>query len=182
MKILHVIACLILMVLVAFCAGYVALAAGPGSEDAWNSLTKLIDGERLMAFGFAVAVLCLVAIIILTCLPRRRREQFLSFENEGGALSISTIAITDFLAKLSTEFSAVVSMKPRVIPGKNEVDIVLDIKIRAGSEVHELCQLLQQRVRESMINGLGILSVRNVQVNVVKIASEHKFAWQQQEE
>ena len=181
MKLLHTVAYLLVLVLAAFAAAYIFHVSGPGSGGAWEEFLDSLRLERWTAFWVSVAAICLLALVVLTRLPKRARERFLSFENEGGTLSISTTAITDFLAKLANEFSAVTSMKPQVIPGRNEVDIVLNVKVKAGSEVHDLCQLLQQRVRESMINGLGILSVRNVQVNVVEITSEHKFAWQSEE-
>ncbi len=54
--------------------------------------------------------------------------------------------------------------------------MVVDVRIKAGPQLHEICEVLQNRVRETMIKGLGIPEVRRVVVCVKEISSEHKSA------
>jgi uncharacterized alkaline shock family protein YloU len=65
-------------------------------------------------------------------------------------------------------------MRPNVRPRRGGVDLLVDVRVKAGSQVHEVCELLQQRVRERVVEGLGISEVRRVEVNVRDIVSEHK--------
>ncbi len=54
------------------------------------------------------------------------------------------------------------------------IDIIVDLRVKAGPQLHEVCEVLQRRVRETMANGLGISDVRRVEVNVKEISSEHR--------
>jgi uncharacterized alkaline shock family protein YloU len=119
------------------------------------------------------ALIVLGLLFVVTGFRRRRRRKFLAFDNEGGTVSISTEAIADYVSKLSREFPSIIKMRPEVVPGKGTVDIVVDVNIKAGPQIHEICETVQQRVRESLANGLGISEVRRVEVNVRDIASEH---------
>jgi uncharacterized alkaline shock family protein YloU len=119
--------------------------------------------------------LVLMAVLFAASeLRRRRRERFLSFDNEGGAVSISTDAMADYIVKLASEFPSIVRMQPLVKPTRHGVDLLIDVRVKAGSQVHEVCELLQQRVRERVVDGLGISEVRRVEVNVRDIVSEHR--------
>jgi len=165
----------LLVLLVLWCAGLSVFAAA-GSPRIWGEAVFLVQRYRDIAFWAGGGVLGLGLIFALLELRGRRREQFLSFDNEGGTVSISTDAIADYILKLASEFPSVVRMQPRVAPRRRSVDIRVDLRVRAGSQIHEVCQLLQQRVRESMVNGLGIAEVRKIEVNVREIVSEHRLS------
>jgi len=114
---------------------------------------------------------------MLSGLQRREHERFLSFDNGEGRVNISTQAISDYVSKLSSEFPSVVRMTPRVAAhSRRGLDMVVDVRIKAGPQLHEICEVLQNRVRETMIKGLGIPEVRRVVVCVKEISSEHKSA------
>ncbi len=116
----------------------------------------------------------LASLLFLTGLDSRRRARFLSFSNEQGAVNISTDAISDYVGKLAPEFPSIVKMTPIVVPHRRRIDIVVDVRIKAGPQLHEICEVLQHRVRESMEKGLGITDVRRVIVSVKQISSEYR--------
>ena len=103
-----------------------------------------------------------------------RRNRFLAFRNEGGAVNISTVAISEYLAKLAPSFPSIVQMHAEVEPVRRKIDIVVDVRIKAGPQLHEICEVLQKKVRESMETGLGIKDVRHVIVRVKEISGEHR--------
>lgn len=140
----------------------------------WNAALALAAGVRAEAIWTGVALLALALLLALTGLRRRDRERFLAFGNEQGSVTISTTAIGDYLARLIAEFPSVVRLQPHVLPRRGAVDIRIDLRVKAGSQVHELCELVQQRVREAMAEGLGIREVRKVTVTVRDIVSEHR--------
>ena len=83
-------------------------------------------------------------------------------------MSISSKAITDVIGKVADEFSSVLNMRPRIFPGRNSIDIVVDIRIKASSDIKQICEAIQERVRSCM-KGLGIIEIRKVIVNIQTI-------------
>ena len=127
-----------------------------------------------MAVFAALAVLCIVFIMVATLRRRERRSRILSFRNDDGTVSISTTAIEDYVCKLGAEFPSIVRMEPKVLPRRGSVDILVHVRIKAGPQIHEICEVLQRRVHETMTSGLGISEVRRVEVSVTEISPEHK--------
>ena len=113
-------------------------------------------------------------VFALSGLSRRRPGHFLSYERNGGAVSISTDAIGEYVGKLATEFPSVIRMRPRVVPGRKSIDVIVDTKVKAGPQIHEVCELLQQRVRETLTEGLGISELGRIEISVSEIVSEHR--------
>ncbi len=101
--------------------------------------------------------------------PARPRMKTLSFDSESGAVSISMNAVSDFIQKLGDEFGAVISLSPRIRSEKGFISIDLDVKIQTGTRIPELSQLLQDRVRESVRDGLGIVDIREIRVHIHEI-------------
>jgi uncharacterized alkaline shock family protein YloU len=172
MKILHRIMGLIVF---AVLLGLAIVITMPAVSAEWWRVALNLAGERrvdgLLVGGVLLAVAFLFAV---TGLRRKRREHFLSFDEEGGTVSISTEAIADYVAKLAGEFPSIQRMRPKVIPARKSIDIVVDVQIKAGPQIHEVCELLQKRIRETMTTGLGVSEVRRVEVSVRKIICEHR--------
>jgi len=123
-----------------------------------------------VAGAIAGGVLVLMVLIYLgTFGPARPRKSFISFESENGEVSISINAVRDFIRKLGDEFSAVLSMDPKIRYEKKLICIDLNVKVQTGSRIPELSRMLQDRVRESIRDGLGILEVREIKVKVQEI-------------
>ncbi len=143
----------------------------------WRTACVMLSATRWEA-GFLPGLLLLLLGVLLMASegPGRRRNRFLSFRNDGGAVNISTDAISEYLAKLSPEFPSIVKLSCEVAPRWRRIDIVADVRIKAGPQLHEICEVLQKRVRESMETGLGIHDVRQVVVRVKEISMEHKTA------
>ena len=160
-------------ILVLAFAGIVKGARSPDPGD-WERLMQSVTSlAPLQVVCYGIAVFAFLAIYALTAIPNRRRRRLLSFDNEGGTVSISTDAICDYIGKLSSEFPSVVKLNPEVIAARSFIDLIVGVRIKAGPHIHEVCELLQKRVRESVTNGLGISKIRRVEVSVSDIVSEH---------
>lgn len=136
-------------------------------------LGSFVDSP-LLTLSAALASGSLGLLFASSGFARRHPGHFLSFEEEGGTVSISTDAIADYVAKLSTEFPSVMRMRPRVVPGRHSIDVIVDTRIKAGPQIHEVCDLLRQRVRESLTSGLGISDIGRIEISVSEIVSEHR--------
>jgi uncharacterized alkaline shock family protein YloU len=146
------------------------------NAENWAALDAMLPGSRLVGASVGVGLFCLASLLFLTGLKPKCSGRFLSFSNEHGAVNISTDAISEYISKLAPEFPSVVKMTPSVIPYRRVIDIVVDVRIKAGPQLHEICEVLQKRIRESMEKGLGISDVRKVIISVKKISIEHKTA------
>ncbi|MBM4142232.1 MAG: alkaline shock response membrane anchor protein AmaP [Lentisphaerae bacterium] len=172
MKLINVIVQLLILALLAF-VGALLLTA-PFSGARWDLLKVGLTGlGRVKAVSAGLFLLCLVALFVLTAV-RTRRPRYLTFDAEGGKVRMSTEAIADYVAKLAAEFPSVVRMRPEIVPLRRALDINVDVRVKAGPQIHEVCELLQRRVRESVTNGLGIGEIRRVVVSVSEVVSEHK--------
>lgn len=140
----------------------------------WQTACTVLAGSRVGGLVSGLLLAVLGVLLIFTEAPSRRRDRFLSFQNEGGAVNISTEAIAEYIGKLASAFPSIIRMTPVVEPRRRKVDIVIDLRIKAGPQLHEICEVLQKRVRESMEGGLGIHDVRHVVVRVKEISTEHK--------
>ncbi len=166
---------LVLLICAFMIGGGLALAVLSLRPLDWATACTMLSTARWSA-GFVPGVLLLVVglLLIVTEVSRRPRHRFLAFRNEGGAVNISTEAISEYLAKLSPEFPSIVKFNCEVVPRWRRIDLVVDVRIKAGPQLHEICEVLQKRVRESMESGLGIHDVRQVIVRVKEISTEHK--------
>lgn len=153
----------------------VALLGAVFSNQWWAVAVNLVEqAGRFQAASWGVASVCLAMLFALTGVKKKRKERILSFRNEEGRVSISTQAIAEYICKLSSEFPSIIRMQPRVEPRGKMIDVIVDLRVKAGPQLHEVCEVLQRRVRETMANGLGISDVRRVEINVREISSEHK--------
>jgi uncharacterized alkaline shock family protein YloU len=170
MKLIHRIAGFIVLTSVVATGGILVASARSGAR--WSDLAAVLVGNRPLAAGIGIALLLLAVIYLLSGIPRRKQQKYLSFDGEGGTVSISTEAIADYVARLAGEFPTIVRMKPEVIPARNTIDIHVYIQIKDGPEIHEACELLQKRIREVLAGSLGINDVRKVEVSVREIIAE----------
>lgn len=137
-------------------------------------LGQFLINDKLGQFLAGISAVFLVLLYWLSAIPVKE-DQFLTFENEGGAISISVQAINDSLAKLADEFAGIIRLRADVAASRDgRVEVRLDVSVRAGTKVQQLSQVLQQRVRESMRDNLGIAEIHSVKVNVSAIVAADK--------
>jgi len=132
----------------------------------------LFDTMETSPFFGVIAGLVLI-LMVLTYLgtfgSSRPSKRFISFDSDNGSVSISVNAVRDFVRKIGDEFGAIISMDPQIRSEKNMISIDLNVKLQTGSRIPELSQMLQDRVRESIRDGLGIVEVREIKVKVQEI-------------
>ncbi len=127
-----------------------------------------IQEASFIAMVAGCVMLVIVLLYLGTYSPKTKVRQ-LSFDSEGGAVSIDVSAVSDFIRKIGDEFGAVISMDPKIQSKKDLIIIDLNVNVHTGTRIPELSQLLQERVRESVRDGLGIVEVREVKVHVREI-------------
>ncbi|MFA7256233.1 MAG: alkaline shock response membrane anchor protein AmaP [Kiritimatiellales bacterium] len=174
-KFLHVLSGLVIWFLFAALGGALIYANGLCVEE--GILGAFYLHERWYeAMGAGGIMILLILLYLVTFGPRRPKVRYISFDSGNGSVSISINAVRDYIRKLSGEFGAIVSIDPKIRSDKDSISIDLNVNLVAGARIPELSQELQNRVRESLRDGLGIDEVNEVRVRVQEITGEPRSA------
>jgi hypothetical protein len=141
------------------------------TRASWEEAIDLLRISRLKTLSYASGFLLLIAIYVLTGCRRCKGEQFITFDTEGGSVSISMKAIRDFLARVGDEFAAVLSLDPAIRAAGGSVEVDLNLRVKAGTQIPELSKMLQERIRESIKDNIGITDVRAIRISVREIVT-----------
>ncbi len=140
-----------------------------------NSIGHLLLGDAIGKFVTGTLLILMIMLYWLTAMSSDTKEQFLSFENEGGSVNIRVKAVNEFLKKLADEFADILNLRADITASRDgRIEVQLDIDVKCGTKIQQLSQVLQQRVRESMREGLGIAEVHSIKVNVNEIRQADK--------
>ena len=143
-----------------------------------NTMNRELGDVLAKILSLQITGLVLGVLLILSVLfrwinrPGAKKSEFISFNSSAGSVDISVKAVRDFIARIGQEFSAVKNLESRIFQKKEEVDILLRVKVYAGNKIPALSERLQARVRESVRDSLGIENVRNVTVRVDEIVGD----------
>lgn len=161
----------ILMIAVMLTLGLAAMANV--RQDVWAVTSNLFGSGRFVIVVIGMIIWALALPLFFMGRGSKKESRYLFFDNEGGRVSISLDAIGDYVLKLASEFPSIIKMSPSVTPARNSIDVLVKLRVKAGPQIHEVCEVLQKRVRETIVTGLGIADVRRVEVSVTDIVSEH---------
>ncbi len=102
----------------------------------------------------------------------RRSEPYVSLDGPGGAVRVSVAAISELLARVGSDFPAVMAIRPVVAARGDALRVDLQCRVRAGTAIPTLSRALQDRVREALQRVIGINEVECVRVTVRGIVGE----------
>jgi len=140
-----------------------------------NTIGNLVLGDAIGKFVTGTLLILMVMLYWLTAMSTGTKEQFLSFETEGGSVNIRVKAVNEFLKRLADEFADILNLRADIVASRDgRIEVQLDIDVKCGTKIQQLSQVLQQRVRESMREGLGIAEVTSIKVNVNEIIQADK--------
>jgi uncharacterized alkaline shock family protein YloU len=139
-----------------------------------RELGAKISGVIALPIGSLALGGVMIASVLLGWVTRFlvEKEKFIDFQSEDGSVGISTKAIKDFIERVGKEFAAVKSIDSQLIHSKGVVDIAISVRVLSGNKIPELTQVLQQRVRESVRESLGIEGIGSITVKVAEIIGE----------
>ena len=140
-----------------------------------NRIGYFLFADAIGKFVVGTVLILMVILYWLTAMSGSAKEQFLSFETEGGSVNIRVKAVNDFLKRLADEFADILNLRADISASRDgRIEVQLDIDVKSGTKIQQLSQVLQQRVRESMRDGLGIAEVTSIKVNVNEIIQADK--------
>jgi len=141
-----------------------------GEPTAWRQAITRMVLYRTETFAAALGLASLLLIDLLT-IPRQHHDdaRFVTFRSKDGQVSISLSAIREFLQRMGSEFAALKDMHISIRPRRNRLSISVDLRVTADEYLPELCQTLQERIREALREQLGIHAVAGVVVRIREI-------------
>jgi uncharacterized alkaline shock family protein YloU len=134
---------------------------------------QIAEALKMPLVGAGVGVVLILSVLLRWvggC--RKEKAAFINFDSEDGSVGISTKAICDFIERIGKEFAAVKSIDSKLVKQKDALDVGLTVKVLSGNKIPELSHVLQQRVRESVRESLGLEEIRNITIKVQEIVGE----------
>lgn len=181
MKFIHAVSGLVLFLALGALSGLL-LYASLLDPSFWPVWSEFLASNRLYSASVGVGLLSALLLYLLSAIENKESAEVVSFDGPGGPITISVKAIRDFVEKVGEEFAAVLSLYPSLSARGGALEVDMDVRVRSGAHIPELCSLLQQRVRETVRDNLGLDEVRAVRINVREIASVDKAPSGQEQE
>ena len=124
--------------------------------------------------GAALGAVMILSVLLqwFGGLGGKQKARFIDFDSDDGSVGISTKAIQDFIERVGKEFAAVKQIDSKLVQDKGALDILISVKVVSGNKIPELSQVLQQRIRESVRESLGLEEIRNITIQVSEIVGE----------
>ena len=168
MKTLHLIlAAIFYLLVIATGLALIVLFGTPALLDPVRDF--LYDVPAWMPITAGSCALLLIAAMFLTGALARRRRQVIPFEHESGRVTVDTEAVCSYLSTLRDEFAAVVWLKPRLRVAHGALRVGIALGVRAGTQINELCRMMQARVKEILEEHLGTCDLLGIELEVDEI-------------
>lgn len=171
MKWFHRILGIILGILILAALFRILLPAFQGGNE-WRAFVDAVGLARLEMITLCLGLVLGLFIYILSGLPADPRGNYLTYETANGNISVSIKALQEFISHIKGEFSSVLQLTPKVKPHDENLSVVLEVKVRAGTPIPEVGRLLQERTRKLIQDKIGISDVRDIEVKITEIAKE----------
>lgn len=162
----------LLIVAAAVGASFVILLPAFQGGDVWSGFMDDVEGRRVHVIAACIGVVLAVTMYVLTGITSSPRASYLSYETQYGNISISIKALQDFLGHLKSEFPTILALTPRVRVLDESLDITLEIRVRSGAPIPEICRMLQERARIVIQEKVGVAAIRDVEIKVEEIVKE----------
>lgn len=168
MKLVHILSGIILFIVLTAAGAGLMYIAWQGPEY-WAQALDLAKNFRKTGFIAGVGVLAMLFFYLVTFIRPRSKEQFLTFKSDDGTVNISMDAAKNFIERIGEEFAAVVGLRVFLRAHNGVPAITLNMRVKAGTQIPELCQMMQSRIRETLYSHLGISKIRNIEINIKEI-------------
>ena len=156
----------------AACAGVGAALLCWKWTGAWvlEAVQRAVEAPAWGWIGAGALLLIWLALFLATGLPRKKR-QYVTFDNENGRVSVDLEAVQKYLNGLKGEFAALSWLKSALRVRKGALQVGLVVGVKSGTQIPELCKMIQKRVQEILQEHLGTCDLEGVGVEVHEIRS-----------
>lgn len=116
----------------------------------------------------------LIFIVIGIVTPYRlsksiKRDRMIAFQNPDGEVTVSLLAVEEYVRKLASEIPGVKDVKARVISGKKGINVITSMSLSGGPNIPELSEMMQVMLRTNVQNMLGVEEKILVKLHINKL-------------
>ena len=124
-----------------------------------------------------VTGLLLIAISLMVTritIGKLQRERTIAFENQDGQVTISLVAIEDFIKRAAKQLPEVKELKPSVRADKKGIIVIARVTLFSDINIPETTEKIQAIVKTRVQEMLGLEEQTTVRVHVVKIVNKEE--------
>jgi len=124
-----------------------------------------------------VTGLLLIAISLMVTritIGKLQRERTIAFENQDGQVTISLVAIEDFIKRAAKQLPEVKELKPSVRADKKGIMVIARVTLFSDINIPETTEKIQAIVKTRVQEMLGLEEQTTVRVHVVKIVNKEE--------
>ncbi len=139
-------------------------------------ITGFFTGEGKWITGVIGAIFLILALgEVYTGGKLLRKEPAVSFENPLGEVRISYTALEDYLKRMVVgEIGGVKRVKAKLSEGRGGLQVIISAEVEEEQNIPRLTNGLQDRVTSYLKDTLGITSLSQVKVHIVKLTPSRK--------
>ena len=135
-------------------------------QNCWLWVLDSLRPHRITAMLGSGGVVILGLLHILTRPSRPKEFESLEFKAKGGKVSVNVDTIRAALATLTDEFEGVAGLEPKVSRTGRHVDVELEVRMQAGTDVPKICTELKDRSRQVIADQVGLFKLREVRIHI----------------
>lgn len=125
-------------------------------------------GLSIIAVGFLIIVVNIA--VNRAMFGGFQREKTIAFNNPNGEVSVSLLAIEDYIRRTAGNIREIKDIRAGVIAGKRGIEISARISLWSDTNIPEAADKIQSMIKNSVQEMLGIEEAINVKVHINKIA------------
>jgi len=147
------------------------------SADELTGAVNYVAGEAGAKTVAAIAggLFIIIGLLIAQVgLGRLQGEKTIAFENPDGQVTVSLLAIEDFIRKTVHHLAEVKELRSSITANKKGINIVCRATIYSDSNIPETTERIQNIVKSKVHEMLGVEETINIKINVTKIALKEK--------
>ncbi len=141
-----------------------------------NALQSLSE-PRVVRLDIAIPGLLLVILnifILQFSLTSIKKDKTIAFNNPSGQVTVSLMAIEDYIKKLTNELPEIKDIKLSISNLKTGIEVRCRVALYADTNIPEITEKIQNAVRIRLQEMLGIEDTINIVVHVSKIFRQSK--------
>ncbi|MBU1062096.1 MAG: alkaline shock response membrane anchor protein AmaP [Candidatus Omnitrophica bacterium] len=155
----------------------IALSLRTTSLDLIIDMINYLSQTSNLRVGMASAGLLLILInisIAQLSIGKLQRHKTIAFENPHGQVTLSLVAIEDYIKKLTNKMAEIKDIKSHIFAGKSGVEVITKIALYSDVNIPEVTEKIQDTIKSHLQDMLGIEETITIKVNVTKIVRREK--------
>lgn len=178
MKVFNIVAIFVYTLIFSIIGGFlIALSLRTESLDSIINLMSYLSQTSNIRLTIALTGLFLILInisIAQLSIGKLRKHKTIAFENPNGQVTISLVAIEDYIKKLTHNMTEIKDMKSNISAGRSGIEVVSKAVLYSDANIPEITEKIQNAIKYRLQEMLGIEETVAVKIHVIKVVERSK--------